>query len=224
MITLEAIIRFIKSVYRKIQATVLKIFGYIKVYPAPMFIVYDPSYFKMTGDKMREVENLLKPGDIICRGYDNYLDSYFIALTSPDRYSHAGVYIGDNKIIHAMQPRVREDDILDFMECDRIVVFRPRKGKTLAIKRAKSFLAEGTEYDYDFKLDSGKLYCFELAAECYKELDKTIYQKKALFGLVKRNLILASSFAESKDFTRVFEYNPKQGIYFKKETPSKSKK
>ena len=57
------------------------------------------------------------------RGYDNYLDGYFI--DDPHGYSHGAIYVGDGKIIHAVAQGVSEIDVLDFMRCDRICVLRP---------------------------------------------------------------------------------------------------
>lgn len=78
----------------KIWAKFLTEFGNIKVFKFPMFIVYDPSYFKMDGMHVRKALDLLKPGDVILRGYDNYLDGWFI--DDEFKYSHGAVYIGNN--------------------------------------------------------------------------------------------------------------------------------
>lgn len=52
----------------------LTIFGKIKVFRWPMFIVYDPSTYLVKGQQIREILDIIKPGYIIGRGYDNYLD------------------------------------------------------------------------------------------------------------------------------------------------------
>lgn len=42
-----------KKLIRKIWVRFLEIFGNIKIFKYPMFAVYDPDYFKMTGDKIK---------------------------------------------------------------------------------------------------------------------------------------------------------------------------
>ena len=66
-------------------------FGDIKVFKWPMFILYDPGSYRVKGEDMREVIQIIEPGDMLVRGYDNYLDGYFI----PGYFSHAGLYVGE---------------------------------------------------------------------------------------------------------------------------------
>ena len=70
---------------------------------------------------------------------------------------------------------------------------------------------------YDFGFDSSsdvRLYCFELAAKCFPKYALKKFTEKKLFGLVKREVYLSKSFIESKDFSRVFEYNPRKKTDF----------
>ena len=153
---------------------------------------------------------LLQPGDVVLRGFDNYLDGYFI--DDPHGYSHGAIYIGKGKIIHAIAEGVSEINVLDFMKCDRVCILRPSKHQQKAIRLAKKFLADNVPYDFNFKEGASSVYCFELCALCYPKLDVQRIKFKKLFGLLKRNAYLADSFRKSKDFTIVFEHNPKHGI------------
>ena len=67
-----------KTFLYRIWSKFLTAFGNIKVFKWPFFMVYDPSYFKMTGDKILEVVSIMKPGDVILRGFDGYLDGKFV--------------------------------------------------------------------------------------------------------------------------------------------------
>lgn len=186
-------------------------FGDIKVFPRPMFIVRDPEYFKMTGDKILEVVSLLKPGDIILRGYDYYLDGKFI----PDKlkFSHGALYVGNNKIIHAVAEGVSYTNVVEFCECDRIAIFRPKKGQKAAIAKAKKFVKNKVPYDFGFERGTSAMYCFELCGECYDKLDIPRCTVKKLFGILKKeDVFLAESFFKSKDLTCIFHYNPKFNI------------
>lgn len=78
------------NLINQFKAVFLRVFGDIKIFKTPMFILYDPGSYKVKGENMREVIGLIEPGDMLVRGYDNYLDGYFI----PGYFSHAGLYLG----------------------------------------------------------------------------------------------------------------------------------
>ena len=61
------------------------------------------------------------------------------------------------------------------------------------------------------------MYCFELCAEAYPNLDVKRIEVKKFFGLLKKHVYLADSFRKSKDFKIVFEYNPKHNVDTTKE-------
>jgi len=200
-----------KKFLYKCWSKLLSMFGDIKIFRWPFWVVYDPECFKMTGEKMIELMSCIESGDVILRGYDMYLDSCFIQAKRS--YSHAGLYVGNNEIIHAVAPNVTKCNIIDFCECDRIAVVRPKKGQAVAIKTAKKFLKDNVPYDFNFKHGQESLYCFELAAECYPKLNVIRKTVKAMFGIIrKKNVVLSDSFFESPDFKLVFEYNPKFNI------------
>ena len=155
--------------FKWLKRVFLTMFGKIKVFKYPMFIVYDPHTYAVHGEQVREILRLVKPGYIIGRGYDNYLDGAFI----PGRYSHTGIVAMANPdkhtIIHAMSQGVFEQDLLDFLRCDRVVVFKPRTRRTNAVKAARKAL--GKSYDFDFETGDEQFYCHELSAHCYPSLD-----------------------------------------------------
>ena len=195
----------------KLWSKFLTVLGNVKVFKWPFFIVYDPSSFSVSGEYILEILRHLKPGDILLRGYDMYLDSYFIQAKRS--YSHAGIYIGNNQVIHAVAPNVSICNIIDFCECDRIAIVRPKSGQTKAIQRAKKFLKDNVPYDFNFCHGKETLYCFELAAECYSRLNIPRKTVRAFFGIIrKKNVVLSDSFFESKDFKLIYEYNPKFNI------------
>jgi len=182
----------------KIKSKFLEIFGEIKVYKWPLFTIYDPSYPKMDGKHMLKALSVMKPGDVILRGYDHYADGFFI----PGDYSHGAIYVGNNNIIHATSIGVNMVNAIDFMICDRICVLRPRKGTTAAVKTAKQFLKDEVPYDFGYTHGVNALYCFELAAECYKNLNIELKKASIMKGLIskKEPVYLASSFTTSPDF------------------------
>ena len=200
-----------KKLIYKWWSKFLTFFGDIKIFKHCFWLVYDPDDFQVGGKKVLDIIKTLKPGDIILRGYNKYLDGKFIP--SKTKFSHGAVYIGEGKIVHAVAEGVSLTNVIDFTRCDRIAIFRPTNGQDEAIKRAKEFLGAKVPYDFGFERGVSALYCFELCGECYKELNIPLYTVKKFFGLVKRhNVYLADSFFNSPDLKCVFNYNPALGV------------
>ena len=193
-----------KRLFKKLKSKFLTIFGDIKVFKYPLWIVYDPCQYQICGQKLREILDLVQPGDIIARGYVNYLDGYFI----PGKYSHTGVVISANTMIHSVAEGVCKVDILDFLQCDRCCIIRPKLASAVpvAIDRAHDYL--GTKYDFSFSEGDDALYCHELTASCYKDLKIQKHIPTLFGGLIKKKepVFLAQSFIESEDFKVIGEF------------------
>ena len=204
-----------KKCFYKLCSKFLTVFGDIKIFKFPFWLVYDPDDFQVTGEKTLEIMEILKPADIIVRGFTHYADGKFIP--SKTGWSHGAIYIGDGKIIHAVAEGVSETNIVEFTRCDRIAIFRPKKGMNRAIKKAKEFLKNKTPYDFGFEKGVSAIYCFELCGECYDKLNIPRKTVSKFFGLIKKeDVFLADSFFESPDLECVFQYNPKFNIDFVK--------
>lgn len=196
-----------KKFLYKLWSKLLTFVGDVKIFSWPFWLVYDPDDFRVNGAKVLEAYTLIKPGDVILRGYDKYLDGKFIPTKT--RFSHGAIYVGEGKIIHAVAEGVSLTNIIDFTRCDRIAIFRPRLGQDEAINKAKEFLGAKVPYDFGFERGASALYCFELCGECYGMLRIPKYTVKKFFGLVKRdNVYLADSFFESPDFECIMNFNP----------------
>lgn len=191
----------------KIWSKFLAWFGNIRISKYFPWLYYDTTDFKVTGEKILEIANIIKPGDVILRGYDSYLDSKFIP--SKLRFSHGAIYVGNNKIIHAIAKGVSEISLIDFCQCDRIAIFRPNKYQKSAIATAKKFLKNKVPYDFGFKYSISSLYCFELCAFCYPKLKINQKTVKKFFGLFKKQIYIADSFFETPDMKCIFHFNPK---------------
>jgi len=68
----------------------------------------------------------------------------------------------------------------------------------------------GVPYDFDYKSDIGKLYCFELIAACYPWAGMQTHQVKKFFGLVKRDCFIAKSIYQNDFFRQIYEKNEKK--------------
>lgn len=93
-----------KKAFYKIWSKFLTMFGDIKIFKWPLWIIYDPDDFEMTGEKTAQMLRLLKPGDVIIRGYKHYADGKFIP--SKAGWSHGAIYAGDWQIVHAISSGV----------------------------------------------------------------------------------------------------------------------
>lgn len=198
-----------KFLYR-IWSKFLTVFGDIRYSKYPPFLFYDDVDFAVSGYKIEKIMDIVEPGDVLLRGYDSYLDSLFIK--SSKKYSHAGVYIGNGEIIHAIAPNVSKGHLADFCHCDRIAILRPSKDAESGISTAKKFYDEKIDYDFIFSergIGKSSLYCFELAAYCYKNLEIEKIKNTTLFGLIKKKVYLSDSFFNSRDFKLIYECNPR---------------
>ena len=179
----------------------LKIFSSGHIIP---IIAYDPSDPKVTGDDVIQIMGIIQPGDVLIRGFDKYLDGKFIP--DPKGYSHAGIYIGNNHIIHACSPEVQTINVIDFCQCDRIMVLHPSMEKTSdGVKIAQDLI--GTPYDFNYESDNHMLYCFELIAKCYPEAHMEEFEVKQLGGLIKRSCYIAKSIYLNPFFKTIYERN-----------------
>jgi hypothetical protein len=77
--------------------------GTIKYFTQPLSAVVDPGAYKIKGEEVRQLidnKEFLKPGDILLRGFDGYLDGVMIGLSGNAKskaahFSHAALYLGE---------------------------------------------------------------------------------------------------------------------------------
>jgi len=213
-----------------IRNSFLTFFGDIKVYKFPFFILYDPGSYKVKGFEIRKVIDTIEPGDILIRGYSNYLDGAFI----PGFFSHAGLYLGETRktdlvipdvienvfyegkqvVIHSMANGVFTEDIINFCKCDYLVILRRnqqiepdvdlnadyRKVYTKALKN----LGKAYDFKFDFS-DIGNLSCTELVYVCNEHF-LPLYNvkiKKRRVMLFKKDMLVPDDFI-TKEFNIIF--------------------
>ena len=198
------------SIYKKIMT----VFGDIKVFKWPMFVLYQPKGYKVTGKQIKEIQDRAKPGDILLRGYDNYLDGYFI----PGEYfSHAGFYEGGfhQKVIHAMAESVKIDTLIDFCRCDYLAILRIKHTTPhdiySAIRRANKYVGRPYDFYFDFNNPSD-ISCTELVSLVWGKRCGVVPKKiKILWGLISREVIIAEDylFSNATEVIYMANKNPK---------------
>ena len=182
----------------------LTIISDVKIYKTPCFAIYNPEEYdySIRGNQIRQICNLVKPGDIILRGYKHYLDGFLI----PGKYSHVGIYIGEHIVVHAVAEGVKEIDIIDFLLADRVCILRPNSKQDNAVQYVKEHI--GSKYDFKFNSsDSSEFYCFELAAKAYSNLNVLSFDVE-LYNIPLKFLTpkyTDKSFLNNKNFEKIIE-------------------
>ena len=173
-------INILKTVYR----SVLVVIGHIKWSWYPFWLQFNAKGYKVRGLEVETVVKSMQLGDILLRGYDQYPSSRLIGY-----WSHTGIVVSSNSVIHAIGKGVCEEHIIDFCRCDRIAVLRPRISEiaTLSVvSTAKSYI--GSNYDFYFLFnDPRELSCTELLYKCFEPYAEQLnmYPKSmAVFGRV----------------------------------------
>ncbi|MDP3653419.1 MAG: YiiX/YebB-like N1pC/P60 family cysteine hydrolase [Rhodoferax sp.] len=181
----------------------LTIFGDIRIFRWPLFVVYQPTSFRIKGRDTREVMDILRPGDVIMRAYDDYLDGYFIPK-GESGCSHSGLYIGDNHVVHSIAEGSMVIDVIDFCRTDKIIVLRPDRCQAWAIEHARKCADANIPYNFDFSPGPGKYYCHEFTASCYPELHIETVSRRVLGLFASPKAFLADSFYTNRHFTKMY--------------------
>ena len=188
-----------------IKRTAMTIFRDIKIFKLPFFVIYQPTSFDIKGHDTRDIEEIIRAGDVIMRAYNDYLDGYFIPK-GESGCSHSGLYVGgdDHLVIHSIAEGSSVIDIIDFCRADKIIVLRPNSGQDWAIEHAKKCADENIEYDFNFEPGSGKYYCHEFTASCYPNLNIELLSRKVLGFISSPKAFLADSFYTNSNFTKIY--------------------
>ena len=182
--------KLFNNMYKKIVG----IFGDIKYFPYPLFLLYDPTDYLITAEDYNQFLSNLQKGDIVLRTYDHYLDGSII----PGFYSHSALYIDDGDLIHSCgHTGVSKISPFEFAKCDGLAIVRPKVGYA-AINRACKYVLNqlGKQYDYWFNYDNEETYCCtELIYWAYENIlsTKPIMLKK-FFGLAKQEVIAPDAY------------------------------
>jgi hypothetical protein len=138
-------------------------------------VFFGASSYQVKGPDMRNILNILHPGDVLLRRYDHYFGSIFI----PGYWSHAALYEGDNQVLHMLGHGMTREDILTFMRTDHIAILRCEDEEKVkdAIERAQKLFDAHTEYDYEFETDDDQLYCSELIWFVFDKPKEITYKK-----------------------------------------------
>lgn len=177
--------------YQEIKSKIISFFADIRLYIGG-FILFGDSSYKIKGPQMREILDILKPGDILLRRYSHYLGSLII----PGYFSHAAIYIGNNEIIHMLGAGINKEDILTFLRCDDIAILRTSEDEAKeAVYQAKAYYIAGIKYDFNFDDKPDRFYCTEFIDNLFN------YPIKKQIG---KKIIMPDNFLNSNFFEIVW--------------------
>jgi len=136
------------------------------------FIFGGSTAYSLKGEYQREIINNLNVGDILLRRWDRYIVSN---MSIKGYWKHVGVYVGNNKVVHATTKGVVEEDILTFLRCDHCCVLRASKedpDKIAEVVPKIAYSTVGKKYDFLFETKNHNYYyCTEVVDKCYEEFD-----------------------------------------------------
>jgi len=169
----------------KFPKFLIKATGDIKFSKYPLWIQYKPQLHSVKGPQVREILATVRGGDILLRRFSAYLNTVFC----PGFFGHAGLYVGNNQIVHAVGQGVIQEDILNFCRCDAICVlgispqnkFMPYSlmARETAVKEALILADKNVPYDFDFSSDNKTYYCTELVDRVYNGIFYADYSEIA---------------------------------------------
>jgi uncharacterized protein YycO len=168
------------GIFYKAKSKVLKFMSDIRVYPLGI-VLYGQTGYKVKGDHTRAILDTIQTGDVLLTRYDHYL-GYVLNLIG--FWGHAGIYVGDNRVVHMLGNGIMNEDILTFCRKDHIMILRPfdQDKAVTASEKAINLWKAGVEYDYDFSEFNKTLYCSELVYEVYDKPKEIKYKKWVLPG------------------------------------------
>ncbi len=161
---------------------------------------------RVRAEHIRQLLRVLEPGCILCHNDLYYFSRPFI----PGRYTHSGIVIDDQTVIHAVPGGVECMDVIDFVkDSDGFVLLRPPYAAGHAkrvVEEAQALLRQGTRYNFSFRDRPAALYCHEFTNRCLATVHLAVPPKRhRSFGFIVRDIVNADLFMQA--FQTVLEVN-----------------
>ena len=188
----------------KLPKGLIKMTSNIKFSPYPMWVQYKPQLHLVKGIQVRQILDFIRTGDILLRRYNAYLNSLFMSV-----WGHAGLYVGNNQVIHALGKGVVKEDILNFCRTDSICIRRIKAEDPLVVvNRAITFAEDciGKKYDFNFKIGDNKYSCSELINACYKPLFINDYEQVRIWPFKPKTVITPAGLYRSEAAQTILEF------------------
>ena len=144
---------------------------------------------KMTEAACEDIMSKSKVGDVLLVRTEGELST----VLQPEYWTHAALVLTDRLVVEATTKGVRLTDIMYVIaRVDDAALYRPDYARDPSAVQPEALKVVNMKYDYEFKKDNSKYYCFELVAYLLQFIvTKTpVSEKKTLLG----KKWLASSF------------------------------
>jgi len=177
---------------RAIKKFIIDSIGNIRLYNFGVVLFGDSNY-KLKGNNIRDILNIIEPGDVLLNRHDHYVSGFFIK----GAFSHAGLYVGNNNVIHVVGDGIKIEDILTFTRADAFAIVRCTDKSLIpnAIEEAYVQLYKDVQYDYDFdKTSPDEFYCSEFTDYCFGYLIR---------NNISKTFIYPTDYLEPNDFFKV---------------------
>ena len=152
--------------------------GHTMISRYPPWIIYRPDIHRVRGEQVRRVLDTVRSGDILLRRFDGYLNT----ILTKGYYSHAGIFVGGNQVVHAVSQGTIQEDILDFCRADAVCVLGVINVSHAEVIRAVSKAIDAADanidYDFDFSSLNETYYCTELIDMAYNHIFYNDYVEK----------------------------------------------
>lgn len=166
--------------FYKYKGVILPVLLNVRFSKKPFWMMYQPQDYKIKGQIVQKICKVLKPGDIILRGFDS---SFIDRAIVPNKhgYTQSGIYIGFNRVVHMTTKGIQNTHVFDFCKADKIAICRPNEGSQKAVTLAKQYLYNQIPYDFFCRQGDKALYCHQFCASCYPQVEFKTFNFKC-FG------------------------------------------
>jgi uncharacterized protein YycO len=160
---------------------------------------------------IRSALRLVRPGAVVCRKFNCYLDQYVI----PGKpYTHSGICESDDYVIHSIAEGVERIDLIDFIkDSDGFAILYPVKPDGYSHAKAIDYARKqiGKPYDFYFHAESGDrvaaFFCHELTARSLEAGGVKIVPELRSLGPVVKEVWTADLFTDDPKMSCVYEAN-----------------
>jgi len=151
----------------KVPRSIIEFIGRMKIHRHPPWFIYRPNEHKVRGSSVFEVMKTVQFGDPILRRFDGYLSTIIPEYLSKGGgfWSHAGMYVGMNCVVHFLGNGCKKETIIDFCRADAISVLQilddSEEFRAERVCRADEAAAKNIGYDFGFQSGNRLFYCSE---------------------------------------------------------------
>ena len=183
------------------------IFGMLKPFVKLFSKIHMPfSRKKVDGKDYYRVRNFIQPGTVLL----TTVKGEFSNLYNPEKIKHGAIYLGrilGDEVCYVLESTRKGTiltDLVTFMlRKDFVIGYSPKFEIDIARLQHIAKQIIGTKYDYFFKGNNNKLYCFESVAILLEYAsEEKITLKKTLFG---KMIYSCRSYTEDNRFEKIFD-------------------